>query len=299
MKTCLVTGCTGLIGSHLIPSLIEDGWHVYGITRSQNKWNDISNYYPIVIDLASGFDINTLPKKVDVIIHLAQSRNFREFPELATDIFRVNTETTLMLLNYARKAQVKKFVLASTGGVYGTGKLSFSENSELANYSDLGFYASTKLCSEILVNNYNSLFDVNILRLFFVYGQGQHRSMLIPRIVYNIVDNLPVTLNGENGILINPIHVSDAISAIICSLTTDKKSVINIGGLEILSLREISEIIGDKLNCSPNFNVQLQDDSKNLIADISKMIKYLNVPKISFQKGIDNVIEEVLKLKSE
>lgn len=297
MKTCLVTGVTGLIGSHLIPSLIEEGWYVYGITRPQNKCDQISitsNYQVIVIDLASGFDLNSLPKKVDVIIHLAQSRQFREFPELAEDIFRVNTESTLTLLNYALKVETSKFILASTGGIYGTGERPFKENDLPASHEKLGFYASTKLCSEILANNYKSFFAINVLRLFFVYGQGQDNSMLIPRLVNNILGQREISLYGENGICINPIHVSDVVRAISKAIQLSSSQTINIAGNEILSLRDISSIIGDKLNRNPKFNIQekLPSVSNNLIADISQMIEYLITPKVLFSQGIDSIIAQ-------
>lgn len=294
MKTCLVTGCTGLIGSHLIPSLIEDGWFVYGIIRSESQLSDIPNYHPIVIDLASGFDINALPNKVDVIIHLAQSRNFREFPELATEIFRVNTEITLRLLDYGRKAQANKFVLASTGGVYGTNEFPFKEDAPWETSQKMGFYAGTKICSEILANTYNNYFDIDILRLFFVYGKGQEKSMLIPRIITNIWKQTAISLQGKNGISINPIYVSDVISALRKTIRVSGSKTFNIAGNEILSLRDISNIIGEKLNRKPLFSIQQTSfiSANNLIGDITAMKENLLVPQVSFWAGIDSLIEE-------
>src|SRR4030042_288576 len=114
-----------------------------------------------------------LPKSIDAVIHLAQSEHFREFPMHAESIFKVNTASTLRLLEYARQAQVKIFVLASSGGIYGHGDEGFREDQPIEAKDDLGFYLGTKLCAEIIAENYSSFMNIVILRFFFIYGPRQ------------------------------------------------------------------------------------------------------------------------------
>ena len=83
---------------------------------------------------------------------------------------------------------------------------------------DLGFYLSSKLCSEIIADNYSSFMNIVSLRFFFVYGPRQSETMLIPRLIKNIKNGDAITLQGPDGILINPTYVSDAAEVVARSL---------------------------------------------------------------------------------
>jgi UDP-glucose 4-epimerase len=284
MKRILITGATGLIGSSLIPLLKDHtvfclGRHLYTEGKAEN----------IIMDFAEEWDESLLPKQIDAIIHLAQSENFRLFPQKAEDVFDVNVSSTLKLLNYAQKVGAKKFIYASSGGIYGTGNHGFTEENLIHARNDLGFYLSTKLCSEILIENYAPFFDVVMLRFFFAYGAKQKRSMLIPRLVDSVLAQKPIMLQGANGISINPIYVSDAADSIVKSLFLEGNHKINIGGNETLSIREIAEKIGDIVGKKPIY-IQNEGIPQNLIGDISKMKQLLHIPSISFEEGIKNLI---------
>jgi len=287
MKNILITGANGLIGNELIREL-KDSYTVYAVSRT-NPNIDSENVIFIRQDLTSPWNIGVLPKKIDAIYHLAQSENFRDFPEKSNDIFHVNTTSTLNLLEYARKAGCKKFIYASSGGVYGTNDKSFAEDTPIINHGKLGFYLSTKLCSELLVENYAAAFDVIITRFFFVYGKRQDKTMLIPRLVLNVRNNNPITLQGKEGIKINPIHVSDAARALFKILQTEGSQKFNIGGNEILSLKQIGETIGEQLNKEPVF---LYDNNvaNHLIGDIRKMKDLLASPQQGIKMGIEELI---------
>ena len=169
MRTILITGYNGLVGKELIEELKKDNsFGLLGIGRSEN-----SDVKVINIDLNTEWNENVLPTKADVIIHLAQSEKFREFPEAAFDVFNVNTTSTLKLLDYARKAGVTKFIYASSGGIYGNSHIGFNEDDPVVSRRDIGFYLGSKFCSELLADSYVTFFDVIILRFFFVYGKTQ------------------------------------------------------------------------------------------------------------------------------
>ena len=194
-----------------------------------------------------------LPQRFDGVIHLAQSEYFRDFPEHSLDVFEVNTISTLRLLDYALKAGAKTFIYASSGGVYGYSDDGFTEDAEIMQRGDLGFYLGTKLCSEILSDCYTSLMNVLVLRFFFVYGPGQSKGMLIPRLVDRVKEGKLIVLQGSDGIRLNPTYVADAVSAICRSLVVEGSHKINVAGPEVLSMRAIGETIGQVLSKRPKF----------------------------------------------
>ena len=141
----------------------------------------------------------------------------------------------------------------------------------------------------VLVENYNSFFDVEILRFFFVYGERQQRSMLIPRIVDSIKEGRPITLQGSEGVRVNPIYVGDAVKSIIKVMDLKGSHKINIGGSEILSLKNIGDLIGSITGCTPIYKYE-DKEPKNLISDIAKMKKLLLEPQTKFGEGIKKII---------
>src|SRR5262249_40821073 len=148
---------------------------------------------------------------VDAILHLAQSREFRKFPDQARDIFMVNTQSTLQLLDYGRKAKCKVFVYASSGGVCGylSRPIVETDPPQLTN-----FYLASKYASEGFVSSYSDFFVPVNLRYFFVYGEGQ-RDMFMPGLVTRVLQGSAVTIAGKTGVAVNPIHVSDAVEATV------------------------------------------------------------------------------------
>ena len=282
-----MVGASGLIGGALVARLAA-GMAVHGVSRSQVLTH--ANFSWHAADLTRPLPRQVLPEKIDAVVYLAQSEFFRNFPERARDIFEVNTAQLLRVLDYAREAGSKRFVFASSGGVYGVGAQQFSENAQISATGELGFYLSTKLCSEILVQNYAGFFSTSILRFFFVYGAGQRRSMLIPRLVDNIRAGKPIELRGEQGIVINPTHVSDATAAIERALELDGAHTINVGGPDALSLRQIGELIGQAVGRAPVFEVKPADGPADVVGGIEKMSRLLCAPQVHFTKGLRSVL---------
>lgn len=290
MKTVVISGCNGLIGHELAKALSESGeFIVYGLSRSKPDFEN-GNFHFIKFDLEKDDIESLLPKKIDVIYHLAQSEDFRDFPEKAKNIFEVNVASTLKLLEYCRKAQGSNFIYSSSGGIYGTSENGFDEEDHVAPNGELGFYLSTKLISEILVENYADFFNVVITRLFFVYGVRQRKSMLIPRLVDNIKNGVVIQLQGSEGIMINPIHVIDAVQGLKKCLALNDNHKINIGGAQLMSLKEICLIIGDKMGVQPSFNCDETVKPKNLFSHINRMKEILMEPSIIFEQGIIEII---------
>ncbi len=288
MKTYLITGSGGLIGSNLIQAL--SGSKLFAISRQDHLESQNKNLMNLPIDFNREWDIKKLPSNVDAVIHLAQSSDFRDFPDKALDILNVNVLSAIKLLDYAIKIGAKTFILASSGGIYGSKDQSFKEESDIVASNDLGYYLGTKLCTEILAENYSKDLNLIILRFFFVYGPGQKDSMLIPRLVSFINDGIPIKLQGQDGIKINPTYVEDAVNAILMALKLEESQKINIAGPEILSMREIGETIGNILKKKPAFEISKETQPNHLIGDISKMKNILGVPNYNFKDGIERYL---------
>lgn len=287
-KQLLITGATGLVGEHFIRRFSRE-YDIYALAHTLPVDCDRNvQYYEC--DFSKGSLPDNLPKKIDGIIHLAQSNKFREFPSNAIDIFNVNVRSTALLLDYAKKAESSHFIYASTGGIYGASTEPLSEDFEIKlPKGDLNYYFNTKLASENLVKAYSDFMSVHILRPFFIYGRNQKNNMLIPRLLDNIRKNKPIILQGENGIALNPIHANDVSNVIEKCLSIDESFTINVAGSDILTIRDISELIGLYLGKKPVFKYT-DGDAMNIIARIGFMKTIYTQSLIEFQKGVLDIL---------
>src|SRR5207247_1694483 len=156
------------------------------------------------------------------------------------DIFAVNTASTAHLLDFARRAGARTFVYASSGGVYGGGDAPLHEGGAIKPDN---FYAASKAAAEAIVHAYAPEITAVVLRYFFIYGRGQ-RDMLVPSLVARIHRGEPVTLQGNDGIHINPIHAEDAAAATVAALSLREPDTINVAGPQPVTLRSLVYQIG-------------------------------------------------------
>ena len=282
----VITGATGLIGRGLHTSMAAQN-EVHCIARAPQKSKEAAWHRH---DLTKPGELKGLPARADAVIYLAQSEFFREFPEKSREIFQVNTASLLKLLDYARKAGCRKFVYASSGGVYGTSERPMTETTPVAADGALGFYLVSKLCSEMLVQAYSHLFETVTLRYFFVYGAGQRRSMLIPRLVDRVRSGEPIALQGTDGIRINPTYVTDAVAATARAVEIPGSHTINVAGPAALTLREVGVLIGKAVGREPSFSVN-SGAPGHLVADIARMRELLGAPMTGFAEGLRRTLE--------
>jgi nucleoside-diphosphate-sugar epimerase len=281
----VLTGATGLIGRSVV-DVLRARHQLISVGRSPPppgiEW--------IKADLNSLLDLSSMPRSVDTVIYLAQSQYFRDFPDRAPEIFTVNVANVQRMLDWARISGVKRFLLASSGGVYGHGESAFREDDTIGPKGPLGYYLASKHCSELIAGSYSDLFTVVILRFFFVYGPGQRKSMLIPRLIESVRSARPVTLQGPDGIRLNPIFVSDAATAIQRACQLESSHIVNVAGAEVFPLKELVRIIGDKLGREPVFQLNLAEKPGNLVGDTEKMRRLLGAPVISFPDGLGRML---------
>jgi nucleoside-diphosphate-sugar epimerase len=284
-RKILLTGASGLLGSNLARRLAEK---VDLVALGIRPIDGIAN---IAADLSDELDVSRLPKRVDAIIYLAQSRRFREFPGAAAHVAAVNVISPFALAAYAVEAGAKSFIYASTGGVYAPGPQPVSEESALEADFKMSNYAATKRAAELMLAPFANQFALVILRPFFIYGAGQDRSMLLPRLADSVASGTPISLAGPDGIRINPVHADDAALAVEAALRLTSSHRINVAGPETLSLREMVEELGRRLGKRPVYQVDQSSVRADLVGDISLMERLLHTPRERFLDRIGEVLQ--------
>ncbi len=212
-----------------------------------------------------------LPGDVDAIVHLAQSRGDRDFPEGTDDVVALSVGATARLLDHARVHGIERFVLASTATLYARSQAPLAEDAELDCSS---FYGASKRSAELLVNAYGELLSGLVLRIFTLYGPGQ-RGRLIPDLVRKVSDGEPVQLEGDRGLVLSPIHVDD-LARVLHELIRSPAGgpgfeLLNVAGDEALGIREIAEQIGRAVGREPVFERISEGEPGGLIADCSRL----------------------------
>src|SRR5450755_1481014 len=227
----LVTGGAGFIGSHVCERLLRDGHRVWA-------FDDLNDFYDPQFKRRNLREIQTLAKpfefchgdltdraaldevfssvKFDQVIHLAARAGVRPSLEQPALYQRVNVEGTVNLLEAARKAGVKKIVMASSSSVYGTNsKVPFSESDPIV--SAISPYAARKLACEALGHVYHHIYKmvVVMLRVFTVYGPRQRPDLAIYKFAKLISAGNPIPVFGDGGAARDYTFVSDTVDGVI------------------------------------------------------------------------------------
>jgi UDP-glucose 4-epimerase len=282
----IVTGATGLIGSSLVERLAP-GNEVFAVARGSGP--ELEGVEWIRQDLSQPLDYAALPGEVDAIAHLAQSERYLDFPDGAMDLFAVNVQSTAVLLEYARGTDARAFVLASTGGTYAPSPEPIAEDAPLMTSSP---YVRSKRMAELLVENYADELAGAILRFFFAYGPGG--KLLVARLANKILAGEEIVIEGDPGMAMNPIYFDDAAAAVEAALTLDDQATINVGGGEVVRLRELVErlalAMGREARIRPG-----GDSAGDLVADTSLMRSLLGIrPEVDLDRGLRAVAESLL-----
>jgi nucleoside-diphosphate-sugar epimerase len=211
--TILITGATGLIGREFLETVSPDEDAV-ALAREESTIPGAASRGAVqwlAVDLRDPGFARELPGRADAIVHLAQARAYRDFPEQAVDIFDVNLGATARLLDYARRAGVERFVFASTATMYEPSHTPLTERSPIQCTS---YYSASKRAAELLIGQYRELFACRLIRIFTVYGVGQ-RDQLIANLVRRVAGGEPVTVQGRSGLPVSPIHAADVARVLL------------------------------------------------------------------------------------
>ena len=249
MKTLLVTGGLGFIGSNLIELLLKNKFRVVNVDKlsyssnfyNTKDYNKDKNYRFIRCDINNQVKINKILKKYkpDCIFNLAAETHVDRSIDNAKHFIKSNITGVFSLLqvckSYAKKNKKFKFIHISTDEVYGD-KIKGSSN-ENDPYKPSSPYAASKASSDHLVYSYIRTFNFPgiVTNCSNNYGPKQHPEKLIPKIIYNILNNRPLPIYGKGINEREWIYVKDHCEAL---LKIYQKGLVgnfyNIGSNEVL-----------------------------------------------------------------
>jgi nucleoside-diphosphate-sugar epimerase len=287
MSRILITGAAGFIGSRLV-STLRGKHELFALIRPETRREKLAGVEWLEQDLSQPLDEARLPDRMDAIIHLAQSRRYRNFPEGSKDIFDVNIGSTFQLLEYARRVGVEHFLFASSGGVYGYSYERFVETDPV---NPLNFYLSSKYTSELLIANYQPFFHTVVFRFFFIYGSGQ-KGMLFPNLVSKAMKGELIMIEGNPGLRINPIYVEDALRVFEPALHLDTSALFNVAGDESVTITDLVGIMEEICGRQAPIGYKAVHASGNLLGDNSLIKEVLGItPRVSLREGLKRMVQ--------
>lgn len=284
----LVSGAGGFLGTELLSSAPPD-LELIGLTRADPPATPAGVSW-INVDVAQPGFQRSLPGRVDAVVHLAQSRHDRDLPEHVDDLVDVNVGATARLLDYARAAGARRFVLASTATVYRPSTEPLTETDPLTTGS---LYAVSKVGAELLCEAFSEVVPCTTLRLFTAYGAAQ-RGRLVADLIARVRDGRAVTVQGKRGLLLSPIHVSDVAKAVHAAIgrATPGFELVNVGGAECLGVSELAETIGAAVGRAPELTFVDGPEPGGYVADLTRLRQLFDLPEpLPFVAGLNRTLQ--------
>jgi len=264
----LITGATGCLGHALVPRLAADGHKVVAVVSPGGAETGVAGAAETIgIDLGAPFDTGKLPSACDVVVHAAQSRRYRDFPDAAEHVVQINTVATHTLARYALRTGAKQFIYLSTGSVYVPHPDPIDEQGEVAPNT---LYPASKLAGEALLAPYASHLTILVLRLFYMYGPKQQR-MLVTQLAESIGQGKAVTLQGDGGIRLTPTFSGDVAQICSQSIADSWQGTVNVSSPKSASLRELATEIGRVVGKEPAFEQRAGNAPVPVIPDVTKL----------------------------
>jgi UDP-glucose 4-epimerase len=268
MSCYIVTGGAGFIGAAVASRLIARGDHVVVIDNlSTGSFESIPEGADFVeADCQDASLYSRLPNyEYDAIFHIAgQSSGEISFDDPIYDL-QTNTQSTLLLLEFAKRVNCRRFIYASTMSVYGDQH--DIPISETAATKPKSFYGVGKLASEQYMRIYRQYGIESVaLRLFNVYGPGQNmqnlRQGMVSIYLAQAFDNHKINIKGSADRFRDFIYIDDVVDAFLHfeSIPLNTETIFNIAtGVKTT----VSELIDNICNLLP-FPVEILYEGSTL-----------------------------------
>lgn len=240
-KKIFIAGASGVIGRLLCKMLVENGWSVYGSTRSEGKVEMLKSLgvEPIVVDV---YDEKKLLEvlisiKPKIVMHqltdLPAGLDPSKMQEALVSNAKLREVGTRNLVNASKAAGVKKMIAQSIAFVYEPSELPHTEESALLNFQDPAYGTTSKAVASLEEQVLNAPFIGIVLRNGLLYGEGTGFD--------EPVDFVP------------PLHVEAAAYAVFLAIDCEKNDVFNIADDdERLSTAKAKS----KLKWTPEFRIK-------------------------------------------
>ena len=312
MNKVVVTGGLGFIGSNLIKQLLKKKYYVINIDKvtyasnfyNTREYSKNKNYKFIKLSIGNSNKILSLLKKYrpKAIFNLAAETHVDRSIDGPKAFIDNNIMDVFNLLEALRKySKIKKnikLIHISTDEVFGdvlTGR-----SNENFKYKPSSPYAASKASSDHLVNSYVRTYKIDsiVTNCSNNFGPRQHPEKLIPKLIYNIINNKPLPIYGNGKNSREWIYVDDHCEALIKVFERGKVGEFyNIGSnknlnnlqitKELLKLSKSITKIGSKVKIKfvkdrPGHDLRYALDSRK----IKKKLYWR--PKTSFKDGLKN-----------
>ncbi|MBI3035841.1 SDR family oxidoreductase [Candidatus Woesearchaeota archaeon] len=304
MKTVLITGGAGFIGSHLCEFLLNKNYKVIamdnlatGSIKNIEHLRGSQNFEYLHHDVSKHIVIN---EELDFVLHLASPASpvdYQKIPIQTLKAGSLGTHNTLGLA-LAKKA---KYLLASTSEVYGDPLVNPQPESYWGNVNPIGLrgcYDEAKRFAEALTMAYHRIhkLDTKITRIFNTYGQRMRKNdgRVVPNFIMQALKNEPITVYGDGKQTRSFCYVDDLIEGIRKLMISGINEPVNMGNSEEHTILEFAQAI-KKLTKSKSkitFNPLPADDPHVRCPDIAKARQLLGwQPKVGLNEGLARTIE--------
>lgn len=305
MRSFLVTGGAGFIGSHLATGLVRRGdrvrildnlstGHMGNLAHLEGKFEFIEG------DLIDPDAVAKAVQGVEVVYHQAALSSVPRSVERPLDTHAACVTGTLILLEAARKAQVRRLVYAGSSSAYGDQATASKSEKNLP--APLSPYAAAKLAGEYYCQAYAATyqFETVSLRYFNVFGPRQdpnsEYSAVIPLFITAILSGKQPTIYGDGHQSRDFTYIDNVVEGNLLAADAPNIAgqVMNVACGQSVTLLELLAAVNSLLGT----DVQAihvdprQGDVRESLADISKARELLGYePRIDFKEGLRRSIE--------
>lgn len=311
MKTILITGAGGFIGSHLCEELARRGNRVramvhYRSERSEGWLAELPDVLRERIEIIPGDVrdaglVHRLMKGVDVVYHLAALIGIPWSYEAPASYVQTNVQGTLNVLEAARAHGVRRVVHTSTSEVYGTARrVPIDEDHPLQPQSP---YAASKVAADAMARSFHASFGLPtvIARPFNTYGPRQSQRAVLPTILAQLLAGANELRLGATAPTRDMNYIADTVAGFIaCADAPDDANgqafnlgsgnEISIGDLAYTCMRSVGRevpIVCDEQRLRP-----AASEVERLLADNARARDILNwQPRTSLEDGITATAE--------
>ena len=288
MKTAVITGGAGFLGSHLCDKLISENFRVIcvdnlitGNTDNIAHLAGNENFLFIKHDVTNYI---YLPGDVDFILHFASPASPIDYLQLPIQTLKVGSLGTHKVLGLAKEKKAT-FLLASTSEVYGDPEIHPQKEDYWGNVNPIGprgVYDEAKRFAEALTMAYNRYHNVQtrIVRIFNTYGPRMRPNdgRALPTFIGQALKGKDITVFGDGTQTRSFCYVTDLIEGIFKLLLSEESNPVNIGNPDEIKVIQLAEEIIDitKSKSKIIFNDLPIDDPKIRQPDITRAMEILD-----------------------
>jgi dTDP-glucose 4,6-dehydratase len=308
MATCLVTGGSGFLGSHLCDHLVAKGYRVICVDNLETgNLNNIAhikdgdNFRFVQADITSHYEVD---EPVDFVYHMASPASPIDYARLPLHTLKVGAYGTHNTLGLA-KAKRARFMLASTSEVYGDPEIHPQKETYWGNVNPIGprgVYDEAKRYAEAMTMAYlrQQGVDTAIVRIFNTYGPRMrpHDGRAIPTFLRQALSEKPVTVFGDGSQTRSFCFVDDLVRGLILLMESGVHEPVNIGNPNEMTLLEMAKTVIELTESRSEivFEALPVDDPKVRQPDISRAQDLLGwEPQVSLREGLAKTIAHAME----